>query len=254
MKFTIDHACIDPDRLPFDAAERKGIGHPDSLADLVADTFSRSLLRRGAAASSVSIPNHWVDKVNLVGAAADVRFGGFDIHKPVDCYLFGKITDKVGDRPVPVEEIFQQVITEVLPAALGDDRMLNHLRLHVNNTSGVAVDHDPRFYRPGQCRTTSRGVLAGRVGRQRHRDLRRHEPPRTRPRTWRSQLERLITSDGLPAASVPVIGTDVKVMVVRVGSTLDITAAVPFHPEPVDSWAAYRGCAGRGARRRSAPS
>src|SRR3954452_17173725 len=100
MQIVIKHADIDPDHAAFDAAERKGIGHPDSLADLVADTFSHRYIRWFQANLGV-IPNHWVDKVNLVGAAANVRFGGYEILKPADCYLFGKITDRVGTVAVP---------------------------------------------------------------------------------------------------------------------------------------------------------
>jgi S-adenosylmethionine synthetase len=40
----------------------------------------------------------------------------------------------------------------------------------------------------------------------------------------------------------PAVGTDVKVMVVRVGADLDITVAVPIHPEAVASFAEYRTC------------
>ncbi|MFI6758834.1 methionine adenosyltransferase [Micromonospora sp. NPDC050417] len=236
MQISIRHACIDPDDQPFDVAERKGIGHPDSLADLVADAFSQRYsswcLREFGA-----IPNHWVDKVNLVGAAADVRFGGFDILKPADCYLFGKITDQVGETQVPIEEIFREVVLEVLPAALGDSRILEHLRLHINNTRGTAVDHDPRFYRPDAARDIS-AVLAAEsvandtvvcVGTARQglaADL-------------AIRLERRLTNEGFRQI-VPAAGTDVKVMVVRIGSALEVTAAVPFHPELVESWQAYR--------------
>src|SRR5688572_9436840 len=103
MKISVQRACVSPDSLPFDTAERKGIGHTDSLADLVADVFTQRYAR-WCLGHFGAIPNHWVDKVNLVGAAADVRFGGFDIRKPVDCYLFGKITDRVGGTAIPVEE------------------------------------------------------------------------------------------------------------------------------------------------------
>uniref|UniRef100_A8LZA0 S-adenosylmethionine synthetase-like protein n=1 Tax=Salinispora arenicola (strain CNS-205) TaxID=391037 RepID=A8LZA0_SALAI len=65
MQISIRHACVDPDDQPFDVAERKGVGHPDSLADLLADAFSQRYsswcLREFGA-----IPNHWMDKVNLV--------------------------------------------------------------------------------------------------------------------------------------------------------------------------------------------
>ena len=48
---------------------------------------------------------------------------------------------------------------EVLPAALNDASVLDHVRMHVNNTSGVAVDHDPAFYRPGNSGDLTR-ILA----------------------------------------------------------------------------------------------
>ena len=238
MKISIHRACVDPDRLPFDAAERKGIGHPDSLADLVADAFSQRYStwcrqRFGA------IPNHWVDKVTLVGASADVRFGGFDIRKPVDCYLFGKITDSVGPTRIPVEDLFDDVLADVLPAALGDHRILDHVRPHINNTSGVAVDHDPRFYRPGSGDDIASVLAAESVANDTVICVGTSRPGLAA--TLATELERRITGDGFRGA-LPAVGTDVKAMVVRTGSTLDITAAVPFHPEQVGSWDTYQSC------------
>ena len=46
---------------------------------------------------------------------------GFEIRKPVDCYLFGKITDRVGAALIPIEDFFRAVVDDVLPAALGVD-------------------------------------------------------------------------------------------------------------------------------------
>ncbi|GIH03248.1 S-adenosylmethionine synthetase [Rhizocola hellebori] len=236
MKIVVKQAAIDPDRAVFDVAERKGIGHPDSLADLVADAFSHRYIR-WCQNNIGTIPNHWVDKVNLVGAASEVTFGGFEILKPVDCYLFGKVTAQVGMTEVPVYDLFADAVSAVLPAALGDERVLEHMRLHVNNSSGVAVDHDPQFYRPKTlaglahvlkresvandtviCVGASRPGLAG---------------------TLAMRLESAVTGEGF-RATFPSIGTDVKVMVVRDGSELDITACIPFHPEATGSFAHYQ--------------
>jgi len=235
MKIVVEQAAIDPDRAVFDVAERKGIGHPDSLADLVADAFSHRYIR-WCQENIGTIPNHWVDKVNLVGAASEVTFGGFEILKPVDCYLFGKVTEQVAGAEVPVYDLFADAVSAVLPTALGDKRVLEHLRLHVNNSSGVAVDHDPQFYRPATlaglthvleresvandtviCVSASRPGLAGALA---------------------MRLESSVTGEEFRAA-FPSIGTDVKVMVVRTSSELDITACVPFHPEVTDSFTDY---------------
>jgi S-adenosylmethionine synthetase len=222
--------------MAYDVAERKGIGHPDSLADLVADTFSR---RYAAICTEMfgAIPNHWVDKVTLVGAAARVRYGGYTIHKPVDCYLFGKVTDRVGSEGIDLAEMFRQVIHRTLPAALGGRGILPHVRTHVNNTSGTATDHDSEFYAPSSaaalrhilaresvandtviCTGTSAHGLAGRTA------------------IW---LETLINATDF-RERFPMVGSDVKVMVTRVGGDIDVTAAIPAHPQAVLSWEDYR--------------
>lgn len=236
MRVVVAGGCPSPDRLSFDAAERKGIGHPDSLADLIADTFSRRYAAWCLDEFGL-VPNHWVDKVNLVGAGADVTFGGFKILKPIDCYLFGKVTDEVGSSSVPVHELFEDSVGDVLARALGSGDILRHVRLHVNNTRGVAVDHDPQFYRPAGPEELT-GVLRSEsvandtvlcVGAS-HRGLAADLAVRLETHVTGTEFHR----------AVPGVGTDVKVMVVRVGSDLDITIAVPFRPELTESWTAYR--------------
>lgn len=236
MRTVVTSGAVHPDDAPYDLAERKGIGHPDSLADLIADAFSR---RYAIVCSELfgAIPNHWVDKVTLVGAAAEVTYGGYRIRKPVDCYLFGKVTTRIGEQDIDVGEMIRQVVARTLPAALGDDAILDHLRTDVNNTSGTAVDHDPQFYAPGSaaalrqvldresvvndtviCTGSSTRGLAGRTA------------------AW---LETLVNATDFRDRH-PMVGSDVKVMVARIGDEIDVTAAIPVHPHLVRSWQDYR--------------
>jgi S-adenosylmethionine synthetase len=227
---------VHPDATAYDVAERKGIGHPDSLADLVADAFSR---RYAAICMEMfgAIPNHWVDKVTLVGAAARVRYGGYSILKPVDCYLFGKITARVGSEDIDLAEMFRQVIHRTLPTALGGYGILPHLRTHVNNTSGSATDHDPEFYAPSSADAlrhllTYESVANDTVictGASSHGLA-------ARTAVW---LETLINATDF-RDRYPMVGSDVKVMVIRVGDAIDVTAAIPAHPQTVLSWEDYR--------------
>lgn len=235
MKVITSLGAIHPDDAPFDAAERKGVGHPDSLADLVADSFSRRYANL-CRASFGAIPNHWVDKVNLVGAAADVRFGGFDIRKPVDCYLFGKLTQRVNGAELPIVELFDEVLREVLARALGDDSVLAHVRSYVNNTAGAAVDHDEQFYRPRTAAAIHQVLATESVAND--TVLCAGTGARGVAAETAAWLESLLT--GADFRIRYATGTDVKVMVVRAGGELDVTAAVPFHPEGVADWSAYR--------------
>src|SRR6266568_1610983 len=140
-----------PDRRGADVAERKGIGHPDSLADAIADDFSRRyshlcLARYG------TVLNHWVDKVTLVGAQSRVELGRFSIETPIGCHLIGKITASVGREQLPIDELFYAACQSKFREATGDDSMFLHSVLQVHNTSSVAADHPENFYHPSQIR------------------------------------------------------------------------------------------------------
>ncbi|SCG59554.1 methionine adenosyltransferase [Micromonospora halophytica] len=235
MRVITSLGAVHPDRAPFDVAERKGIGHPDSLADLVADSFSRRYSTT-CREQFGAVPNHWVDKVNLVGAAADVRFGGYDIRKPVDCYLFGKLTERIDGTEVPVLELFDDVVRAVLTDVLEDRAVLGHLRMYANNTAGTAVDHDAQFYQPRTAAAISHVLESELVANDTvmcaGAGLR---GVAARTAVW---LETVLT--GTAFRQRYKTGTDVKVMVVRDGSDLEVTAAVPFRPECTESWSAYR--------------
>ena len=60
------------ENFPFELVERKGVGHPDTICDAIAETASRyySLYfyeKYGRVA------NHWFDKVMLIGGEADIQ-------------------------------------------------------------------------------------------------------------------------------------------------------------------------------------
>tara|TARA_B110000503_G_scaffold132528_1_gene208580 strand:+ start:2359 stop:2664 length:306 start_codon:yes stop_codon:yes gene_type:complete len=73
MRLTIKN--IDKNNIenfPFELVERKGVGHPDTICDAIAETASRyySLYfyeKYGRVA------NHWFDKVMLIGGEADIQ-------------------------------------------------------------------------------------------------------------------------------------------------------------------------------------
>ena len=54
--------------------ERKGIGHPDSLADGIAETIS-SEYSKYCLKHFGRVANHWVDKCMLIGGECERDFG-----------------------------------------------------------------------------------------------------------------------------------------------------------------------------------
>ncbi|MCD0452498.1 hypothetical protein LO762_25415 [Actinocorallia sp. API 0066] len=231
MRILFRDGLLDPDDLPFDCAERKGLGHPDTLADLVANAYSREYSAH-CLEEFGTIPNHWVDKVTLVGAGSRVSFGSFEVITPVACHLIGKMTARVGSVAVPLGEIFERVVRDVLNEALGGPEIWPHLTTEVFNTAGTAADHAPGFYAPQNPAELHKVLSSETVCNDTVLCTGTSAPGRAaRLAIW---LERRIIESGWPQ-----IGADVKVMVVRHGDAFEATTAVPVHPESVRSWREY---------------
>lgn len=84
--------------------ERKGIGHPDSLCDGIAESVSRTLSREYNRRYG-RILHHNTDQVELVGGAANPVFGGGEMIKPVYILLSGRATSRVREERIPVAEL-----------------------------------------------------------------------------------------------------------------------------------------------------
>ncbi len=217
-----------------EAVERKGIGHPDSLADLIADDFSRRYSRECLSRWGL-ILNHWVDKVTLVGCAAQVTFGRFTIEKPASIYLFGKISRGIGADSIDIDELFNQSVRSVLNEALGKTDIDRHVRLVVENTAAsVTADHAPGFYHPGSLAEAQHAHVGDRCANDTVLCSAYVERGELGPLA--QELENAVTHPDYGIVSrCAEIGTDVKVVLVRQGRALDMTLCVPCHAERVAS-------------------
>ncbi|MBD3186040.1 methionine adenosyltransferase [Candidatus Bathyarchaeota archaeon] len=74
--------------------ERKGKGHPDSVADECAEAVSRELCNYYSEHFG-QVFHHNVDKYALIGGIAKPKFGGGDIIEPQKLLAIGRATDQV---------------------------------------------------------------------------------------------------------------------------------------------------------------
>jgi S-adenosylmethionine synthetase len=89
---------------PVEVVERKGLGHPDTICDAMAETFSRQLCRvylnrYGA------ILHHNVDKALLCGGRAAPVFGEGTVLAPIEIYLAGRAVSEVAGHRIPIDEL-----------------------------------------------------------------------------------------------------------------------------------------------------
>lgn len=85
-------------------AERKGIGHPDTICDEITEQISVALCRYYTEAFG-AIMHHNVDKALLIGGQSQPAYGGGKILKPLSLIIAGRATHRVAGKTVPVEEI-----------------------------------------------------------------------------------------------------------------------------------------------------
>jgi S-adenosylmethionine synthetase len=130
MEIEIEH-CRDqtPDERPVEIVERKGIGHPDTICDLVSERFSVAL-------SNYYLENHGlifhhnVDKALLSAGRSTAAFRGGKIDKPIDLYLSGRATDEVEGRKVPLRELAESAVAQWFASNMHALDAGEGLRLH----------------------------------------------------------------------------------------------------------------------------
>src|SRR5687767_12958039 len=107
MLIAVDVADRFVDDYEFDIVERKGSGHPDSMADGLAEELSRvySLL---CLAEVGAILHHNTDKTALLGGAATVAFGGGKIDRPITALVNGRFSAGLGGHTLPVQDLVEK--------------------------------------------------------------------------------------------------------------------------------------------------
>ena len=89
---------------PVEIVERKGIGHPDSLCDGIAERISREYTRWCVENLGGAL-HHNFDKVQLVAGEVSVHFGGGELIKPIRLQIAGRGTPQINGKLVPMDTI-----------------------------------------------------------------------------------------------------------------------------------------------------
>ena len=84
--------------------ERKGLGHPDSIADGVSESVSRALCRMYLDEFG-RILHHNTDETQVVGGASEPKFGGGRVTSPIYILLVGRATTEVNGEKLPYRDV-----------------------------------------------------------------------------------------------------------------------------------------------------
>ena len=179
---------------PYEVVERKGLGHPDTLADGISEAISRSLCRHYLEESG-QILHHNVDKVLIIAGQSAPLFGGGCILKPPSVVVGGRAS-RLQNKPL------SQII---------EDAAASHLHETVKNLEQFHVEPRLEQGAPELQSLIGRGANDTSIGVG-------YAPL--------SRTERLVLDLENVVREVRGTGEDIKLMAVRRGGHISLVVAV----------------------------
>lgn len=107
QKFSNISLCLSPYyEQSVEIVERKGIGHPDTMCDALAEELSRTLCSYYLDNFGLVL-HHNVDKVLLQGGTSEAKFSGGKIISPMEIFLAGRASSEYQGAKVPLDELVE---------------------------------------------------------------------------------------------------------------------------------------------------
>jgi S-adenosylmethionine synthetase len=202
--------------------ERKGLGHPDSIADGVSESVSRALSRLYLDEYG-RILHHNTDETQVVGGASEPKFGGGKVTSPIYMLLVGRATTEVNGEKLPYRETAIEAARKYVQSVCAHIDIDKHVEFDCKIGQG-SVDLRGVFDQKSVlANDTSFGVGFAPL----------------------SDLERLVLESERFLTlklkkKLPALGEDVKVMGYRQGGKIRLTVAAALVDSEVEDPAEYR--------------
>ena len=202
--------------LDAEIVERKGIGHPDTICDYLAENLSRELCKWYISEYD-AIMHHNVDKALLVGGVARAEFGGGEVIEPIEIYLVGRAILEKGSKRLDAHELAVESAKRWLRENIRNLDVERHVKIHTKIKPGSKdlVELFERFQKKGEvplANDTSFGVG--------------YAPLDSLERAV-FEAESFLNSPDMKKEH-PEIGEDIKVMGVRIKDRYRLTIALAF--------------------------
>ncbi len=185
--------------------ERKGLGHPDSLCDGIAESISRELSRRYIEVFG-SVLHHNTDEIQLIAGRSEPSFGGGELIEPIQIILAGRATKQVEGKSIDIDRIAKQTTLDYLDKTL----------------DAIDIDEDVKVEsRIGEGSTELKEVVESKTPRANDTSFGVGYAPLSETENVVLEVEK-----SLQEADMDGVGEDIKVMGKRHKDSLDLTVAV----------------------------
>ncbi|MCK4455290.1 MAG: methionine adenosyltransferase, partial [Thermoplasmata archaeon] len=195
------------EKTKIEIVERKGIGHPDSIADGLAESVSRALCKLYKERYD-RILHHNTDETQIVGGQSAPKFGGGTVLEPVYILLVGRATTQVNGERLPYRSRAIRAARDYL------ESFCPHLDVDMD----VMLD-----CRIGQGSVDLRDLYETHKLLANDTSFGVGYAPFSETEIITYETERLI--NGPLKKEIPEVGEDVKVMATRVHDDINLTVA-----------------------------
>jgi S-adenosylmethionine synthetase len=190
--------------------ERKCIGHPDSLADGVAESISRAL-SLAYLEECGAVLHHNTDQGEIVAGESQPKYGGGKVIRPIYMLLDGRATKQFNGINIPTDAIAVEAARNYLRNTLTNLNLERDIIIDCRLGAGSTDLRD--VFKPCQETAPRANDTSFGVG----------HAPFSETETIIREVSDFI--DGTFRPRNPVVGQDIKIMGLRDGNTITLTLA-----------------------------
>jgi S-adenosylmethionine synthetase len=190
--------------------ERKCIGHPDSLADGVAESISRAL-SLAYLEECGAVLHHNTDQGEIVAGESMPKYGGGKVIRPIYMLLDGRATKQFNGINIPTDAIAVEAARTYIRNTLTSLNLERDIIIDCRLGTGSTDLRD--VFKPCQETTPRANDTSFGVG----------HAPFSETETIIREVSDFIDKSFRPKN--PVIGQDIKIMGLRDGNTINLTLA-----------------------------
>ncbi|MFQ3275554.1 MAG: S-adenosylmethionine synthetase [Candidatus Nanohaloarchaea archaeon] len=216
MNLSITETQDPVEKRDVELVERKGIGHPDSISDGLAESISRALCREYRERTG-EILHHNTDEAQLVAGSSSPEFGGGELAEPVYILLAGRATKEFEDERIPVDQIALETARDYIK----------------DNFKVLSPDHIEFESKIGETSTDLKDVYERDVPLSNDTSFGVGHAPY-------SDTEKVVKNLEKRLLKIEAVGEDIKVMGLRNDGKLQLTVASALIDSRISGMKEYR--------------
>lgn len=196
--------------------ERKGLGHPDSICDGIAESVSEALCKAYMDKFG-HVLHHNTDEAQLVAGSSNPEIGGGEQEERIYILLTGRATREFEGKSIDVDKIAKKAAREYIE----------------ENFKELTTDHIEFESKIGETSTDLKSVFEREVPKSNDTSFGVGHAPL-------SDTEKAVKRVEREVRNIHEIGEDVKVMAVREDENVDLTVASAVISSRISSKEEYR--------------